>query len=209
MLDALGLRKPFIRDYSRLNFVYTVLSKRKLQWFVDTGRVSGWNDPRFPTIQGIMRRGMTVEALREFILGQGFSMSANLMEWDKIWTINKRIIDPVAPRYNAVASHQRVTLYLDNAADIDTVCTVDLHPKNAAVGRKAVTRSSRVLLEQDDAKLIKDGEEVRARLLPPSKPFPLPLLLCCRRRRACVLGEVHHDDKQAVVIRATVTYWSH
>ena len=72
--------------FSRLNFVYTVLSKRKLQWFVDTKRVEGWSDPRFPTIQGILRRGMTVEALKEFILGQGFSMSSNMMEWDKFWT---------------------------------------------------------------------------------------------------------------------------
>jgi glutamyl/glutaminyl-tRNA synthetase len=69
---------------SRLNFVYTVLSKRKLQWFVETKRVTGWDDARFPTIQGILRRGMRVEALREFILGQGFSMASNTMEWDKV-----------------------------------------------------------------------------------------------------------------------------
>ena len=105
---------------------------------------------------------MTVQALREFILGQGFSMSMNTMEWDKIWTINKRVIDPVAPRFTAVTKEQQAVLHLANFGDdsVPQVAMVDLHPKNKAVGSKTITRSSRVILEQDDAKLIKDGEEV-------------------------------------------------
>ena len=50
----MGMRQVHIWDYSRLNFVYTTLSKRKLQWFVDEGYADGWDDPRFPTVQGIM-----------------------------------------------------------------------------------------------------------------------------------------------------------
>jgi glutamyl-tRNA synthetase len=60
----LNLNKVTIYDYSKLNLVSTVLSKRKLNWFVKEGLVDGWDDPRFPTIQGIMRRGMTVQALK-------------------------------------------------------------------------------------------------------------------------------------------------
>jgi len=48
--------------------VYTVLSKRKLTWFVNAGMVEGWTDPRMPTVQGMLRRGLQLEALREFIL---------------------------------------------------------------------------------------------------------------------------------------------
>lgn len=51
MCEAAGLRKPFMWDFSRLNFKYAVLSKRKLQWFVDNKIVDGWDDPRFPTVQ--------------------------------------------------------------------------------------------------------------------------------------------------------------
>lgn len=79
-----------IWEYSRLNFEYTTLSKRKLLWFVEAGLVGGWDDPRFPTVRGSCRRGLTVEALREFILLQGASKNDNTMTWDKLWTMNKK-----------------------------------------------------------------------------------------------------------------------
>lgn len=98
IIEALGLRRPYIWEYSRLNMTHTVLSKRKLAWFVEKGLVDGWDDPRFPTVRGILRRGMTVEGLKEFIIAQGSSKSVVFMEWDKIWAFNKKVIDPVAVR---------------------------------------------------------------------------------------------------------------
>ena len=162
MIAALGLRAPLIRDYSRLNFVYTTLSKRKLTWFVNEGKVSGWNDPRMPTVQGILRRGMTVEALREFMLLQGFSMGTNMMEWDKIWTINKKVIDPVARRYTAVATEKAVECEVTGLVDGGGVelMTVDAHPKNKERGVKVVSKSGQLLLEYEDAITLAVGEEV-------------------------------------------------
>jgi glutamyl-tRNA synthetase len=70
---ALRLRHTHVHAFGKMNFVHTVLSKRKLTWFVEQGLVESWFDPRFPTIQGCVRRGMNVEALKNFIIGQGAS----------------------------------------------------------------------------------------------------------------------------------------
>lgn len=70
ILEEMGLRKVEIYEFSRLNMVYTLLSKRKLLWFVQNGKVEGWDDARFPTVQGIVRRGLKIEALIQFILQQ-------------------------------------------------------------------------------------------------------------------------------------------
>ena len=71
--SALSLRHVHIMSYGKMNFVNTVLSKRKLTWFVEQGLVDGWTDPRFPTVQGCVRRGVEVEALKRFIISQGAS----------------------------------------------------------------------------------------------------------------------------------------
>ncbi|KAJ4833216.1 hypothetical protein Tsubulata_051203, partial [Turnera subulata] len=70
ILQDMRLRKVNIYEFSRLNMVYTLLSKRNLRWFVENGKVEGWDDPRFPTVQGIVRRGLKIEALVQFILEQ-------------------------------------------------------------------------------------------------------------------------------------------
>jgi glutamyl/glutaminyl-tRNA synthetase len=88
----------------------TCLSNRKLKWIIEQGYVEGWEDPRFPTVQGIMRRGMTVMALSKFMLENGASKRTVNMEWDKIWATNKDIIDPVVPRYSAVVEKAIVKL---------------------------------------------------------------------------------------------------
>ncbi|XP_068619443.1 bifunctional glutamate/proline--tRNA ligase [Battus philenor] len=155
-IDALGLRKPYIWEYSRLSMTNTVLSKRKLTWFVEQGLVDGWDDPRMPTVRGVLRRGMTVEGLRQFIRAQGSSRSVVFMEWDKIWAINKKVIDPIAPRYTALEA-KPVPVNLKGITT-DSTLTVPLHPKNPDVGSKTVWVSPRLLIDQADAVTLKEGE---------------------------------------------------
>lgn len=159
VVDAVKLRRPMIQDFSRLNFAYTLLSKRKLQWFVDRGLVSGWDDPRFPTIQGMLRRGLTVEALREFVLSQGASKNITLMEPDKLWAVNKKIIDPIVPRYTAIAAH-RCPLMLSDGPTTPVHKSVLRHKKNLSLGNKVITYFNVVLIEKEDANMIETGEEV-------------------------------------------------
>uniref|UniRef100_A0A182Q3N8 Bifunctional glutamate/proline--tRNA ligase n=1 Tax=Anopheles farauti TaxID=69004 RepID=A0A182Q3N8_9DIPT len=155
-IEALGLRRPYIWEYSRLNMTNTVLSKRKLTWFVAEGLVDGWDDPRFPTVRGILRRGMTVEGLREFIIAQGSSKSVVFMEWDKIWAFNKKVIDPIAPRYTALENEQRVPVNVSGVQPGTMQAAV--HPKNADIGMKLVHYGPRVLIDMADAKELKEGE---------------------------------------------------
>ncbi|XP_055010679.1 bifunctional glutamate/proline--tRNA ligase isoform X2 [Boleophthalmus pectinirostris] len=157
-INALGIRKPYIWEYARLNLNNTVLSKRKLTWFVDQGYVDGWDDPRFPTVRGVLRRGMTVEGLKQFIAAQGGSRSVVNMEWDKIWAFNKKVIDPVAPRYTALSSSYVVPVSIPGATEGKK--EVPKHPKNADVGMKEVWYGPRVLVEGADAETFSEGEVV-------------------------------------------------
>uniref|UniRef100_A0A8C5TSX3 Bifunctional glutamate/proline--tRNA ligase n=1 Tax=Malurus cyaneus samueli TaxID=2593467 RepID=A0A8C5TSX3_9PASS len=126
IIEALGIRKPYIWEYSRLNLNNTVLSKRKLTWFVNEGL--------------------------------GSSRSVVNMEWDKIWSFNKKVIDPVAPRYTALLKDAVVPVNIPEAQE--EMKEVAKHPKNADVGLKPVWYSSRVLIEGADAETLAEGEVV-------------------------------------------------
>ncbi|KAJ4961096.1 hypothetical protein NE237_021006 [Protea cynaroides] len=160
ILEDMELRKVHIYEFSRLNMVYTLLSKRKLLWFVENGKVDGWDDPRFPTVQGIVRRGLKIEALVQFILEQGASKNLNLMEWDKLWTINKKIIDPVCPRHTAVVVEQRVMLTLMDGPEKPFVRIIPRHKKYEGAGSKATTYTKRIWIDHADAVCVSQGEEI-------------------------------------------------
>ncbi|KAJ5223744.1 Glutamyl-tRNA synthetase class Ib archaeal/eukaryotic cytosolic [Penicillium chermesinum] len=160
MLNALNLRYVQVWDFARMNFVRTLLSKRKLTKLVESGVVWGWDDPRFPTIRGIRRRGMTIPALREFILKQGPSKAVTLFDWATIWATNKKYIDPVAPRHTAIVTKNVVKANVLGGPETPYTEQRAKHAKNEAVGMKTVAFSSSIILEQEDAKLFKQDEEI-------------------------------------------------
>eukprot|EP00735_Rhodelphis_limneticus_P011142 TRINITY_DN4201_c0_g1::TRINITY_DN4201_c0_g1_i1::g.2092::m.2092 TRINITY_DN4201_c0_g1::TRINITY_DN4201_c0_g1_i1::g.2092 ORF type:complete len:618 (+),score=257.86,sp/O82462/SYEC_ARATH/57.03/0.0,tRNA-synt_1c/PF00749.16/1.4e-103,tRNA-synt_1c/PF00749.16/1.8e+03,tRNA-synt_1c_C/PF03950.13/7.7e-31,tRNA-synt_1c_C/PF03950.13/1.5e+04,tRNA-synt_1e/PF01406.14/0.0064,tRNA-synt_1e/PF01406.14/1.5e+04 TRINITY_DN4201_c0_g1_i1:156-1856(+) len=159
-LDHLKLRKVNMWEFSRLNFVYTLLSKRKLQWFVDKKMVEGWADPRFPTVQGMKRRGLTIEALQLFVLSQGASRNLNLMEWDKLWTINKKVIDPICPRYVAFNADSLTPFILEDGPETVECKSILRHKKNESLGHKITRYYKNVFLDTADANEIALGEEI-------------------------------------------------
>ncbi|KAI4092321.1 MAG: hypothetical protein LQ344_003566 [Seirophora lacunosa] len=160
MLDALNLRKVHIWDFARMNFIRTLLSKRKLAKFVETGVVWGWDDPRFPTIRGIRRRGMTIEALREFILKQGPSRNIVNLDWTTFWATNKKYIDPVAPRHTAIEKENAVTATVKGARVAAYTEDKPKHGKNPELGTKKVAYSSEILIDQVDAQAFAQDEEI-------------------------------------------------
>ncbi|TPP58441.1 Glutamyl tRNA synthetase cytoplasmic [Fasciola gigantica] len=169
--QVLGLRCPMVIDYSRLALQNTILSKRKLTWFVEEGLVDGWDDPRMPTVSGILRRGMTAEGLRQFILAQGSSRSSAQMEWDKIWAFNKKVIDPIAPRFTGLLLDPSVPqpspntpiglvpVRIHGQSEIQEKL-VAVHPKNESLGHRKIMVSPLVYVEHADATCFKEGENV-------------------------------------------------
>lgn len=158
--NAMGLRKVHILAYGKINFVHTVLSKRKLTWFVDNGHVDGWNDPRFPTIQGCIRRGMQVESLKNFIISQGASRRVINMEWDKFWSENKKILEDISPRYMAVTNNTKVLFTVTNIPNEVEGVLINVHPSKPELGQRIVRKYNKIYLEGDDCQLFSEGEEV-------------------------------------------------
>jgi glutamyl-tRNA synthetase len=140
------------------------MSKRKLAWLVDEKKVDDWSDPRFPTIQGVIRRGVSVKALREFILSQGASRNIVNLEWDSFWALNKAAYEPTALRLMAVEASGCVELDITNLPQYDNggvhAIITQQHPKDESMGMRPIRVSQKLLLEGEDAALIKDGEEV-------------------------------------------------
>ncbi|KEY75757.1 glutamyl tRNA synthetase [Aspergillus fumigatus] len=159
-LDTLKLRHVQIWDFARMNFIRTLLSKRKLTKLVNQGVVWGWDDPRFPTIRGIRRRGMTIPALREFILKQGPSKNITNLDWTLIWATNKKYIDPVAPRHTAILKKDMVKAIVKGGPATPYTEEKPKHGKNPAVGMKKVVFGNTVIFDQEDAKSFKQDEEI-------------------------------------------------
>lgn len=161
MQKAMKLKhKTNIKTFGKMNFVHTVLSKRKLNWFVENKKVEGWFDPRFPTIQGTIRRGVDVDALKSFVISQGASRRVITMEWDKFWSDNKMVLEQKAPRYMGVNTPGHVEVTLENVPAEITAHSVPLFPLLPEKGSRVCRRYNVVYIDQEDAAAVKEGDEV-------------------------------------------------
>lgn len=147
-------------SFTRTGFARTTLSKPRLTKLVDSGAVTGSEDPRIPTVRGMLRRGLTVQALREFILRQGASRNPGVVDWSILWAMNEEVIDPVAPYHTAVETRQMVTASVLNGPDTPYSKQKPRHPHNPAIGTRAVTYSLSILLDNKDAASLAIGAEV-------------------------------------------------
>jgi glutamyl-tRNA synthetase len=126
---------------------------------VDSGFVDGWDDPRMPTVRGVRRRGVTIPALREFILKQGPSKNIVNLDWFSFWATNKKHIDPISARYTAIASAAKVPVTVIGAREGVVTEQKDKHAK-FDLGKKKVVYSANILLEQADAQSFAKDEEI-------------------------------------------------
>lgn len=162
ILKALGLRRVRIHAFARVNFMNTVLSKRKLTWFVEQGHVTGWDDPRFPTVRGVVRRGIDITALRSFMYSQGASRNVVNLHWSTFWAENKKEIDKRAKRFMAIDKADHARLVVTNAPKESDFAFIETayHPKDSSLGQRAIRISSEILLETVDVEGIEVGEDI-------------------------------------------------
>ncbi|EON62950.1 glutamyl-tRNA synthetase [Coniosporium apollinis CBS 100218] len=159
-LKTLRLRHVYNWDFARMNFIRTLLSKRKLTKLVDAGVVWGWDDPRMPTVRGIRRRGCTIPALQEFILKQGPSKNIVNLDWTTFWATNKKYIDPIAARYTAVEQADAVSCTVVGARAAPYSEDKELHVKYKELGSKNVWYSQHIIIDQADAQSFAQDEEI-------------------------------------------------
>ena len=157
-------------EFARLNLTYTVLSKRKLLQLVNDGHVSGWDDPRMPTISGLRRRGVTAEAIRRFADEIGVAKRENVVDVGLLEFFAREDLNARASRVMAVLRPLKVVL--DNYPEGQTEeMDVANNPENADAGTRKVPFSRVLYIEQDDFRedppkkffRLAPGREVRLR----------------------------------------------
>jgi len=169
-VEQLGIYHPQQIEFDRLNLAYTLMSKRKLLHLVQQGLVSGWDDPRMPTISGMRRRGYTPEALQNFARGLGVSKTSGTTELSLLEYHVREDLNKSAPRVMAVLKPLRVVI--DNYPEglVEQMEAVN-NPEDASAGTRTVPFSKVLYIEEDDFREVpppkyfrlSPGKEVRLR----------------------------------------------
>jgi glutamyl-tRNA synthetase len=150
--DALGFRRLEVIQFSRFNFKGTPVSKRLLRPLVEKGVVSGWDDPRMPTVDGLKRRGIVPEAIREFTLQVGYTKTEHEYDWSILLSINRKILDPVSRRLYFVPDP--VPLAVDGAPRRRAV--IPFHPQ-MDLGSRAIDTSGEFYVSAGDVGSVSRG----------------------------------------------------
>jgi glutaminyl-tRNA synthetase len=157
-------------EFARLNLSYTVMSKRKLLQLVQQGHVSGWDDPRMPTISGLRRRGCTPESIRDFCARIGIARKENVIDMAQLEHSIRDDLNRRAPRVMTVLRPLKVVITNYPEGQVEYVDVVN-NPEDASAGKRQVPFSRELYIEQDDFRedppkkyfRLSPGKEVRLR----------------------------------------------
>jgi glutaminyl-tRNA synthetase len=169
-IQELGIFPSQQLEFDRLNLTYTLLSKRKLLQLVQEKRVSGWDDPRMPTLSGIRRRGYTPEALRNFVANIGVTKTNGTLELAMLEHFVREDLNRRAQRVMAVLRPLKIVI--DNYPEGQTEEMEAINnPEDESAGKRKVPFSRELYIEQDDFREVppkgyfrlSPGKEVRLR----------------------------------------------
>lgn len=148
-LDQLGVYHPQQIEFARLNLTYTVMSKRWLLRLVQGGHVSGWDDPRMPTLAGMRRRGYTPESIWDFAERIGVAKANSMVDLSLLEYCIREDLNANAPRAMAVLRPLRVVIENYPEGQVEEF-DVDNHPQRPELGARKVPFSRVLYIEQDD-----------------------------------------------------------
>jgi glutaminyl-tRNA synthetase len=149
LCDALEIYHPQQIEFARLNLTYTIMSKRRLLELVNEKHVSGWDDPRMPTLSGMRRRGFPAAAIRTFCERIGVGKSDSVIDMGTLEDCVREELNSVAPRAMGVLRPLKVTItnYPEGQAE---EFTVPCHPKDPAMGTRTIPFSRELYIDGDD-----------------------------------------------------------
>ncbi|MAM70813.1 MAG: glutamine--tRNA ligase [Gammaproteobacteria bacterium] len=171
VLDQLGLPShPQQIEFARLNINYTVMSKRKLRQLVEEGLVSGWDDPRMPTLAGMRRRGYTPSAIRNFCDAIGVTRTNSVVDVAMLEHALREDLDQHSPRAMAVLRPLKIVI-TDYPEDKIESLRLPCHPKNPEMGEREIPFRRELYIDRNDFeevpppgfKRLISGGEVRLR----------------------------------------------
>ena len=148
-LDALEVYHPQQIEFARLNLSYTIMSKRLLKQLVDDNHVSGWDDPRMPTLSGLRRRGYTPKAIRNFMDDIGVAKRDNVMEMAKLESALKSDLNKCCERRMAVLNPLKVVITNYPEGDDELLDAIN-NPEDETAGKRQVPFGRELYIEQDD-----------------------------------------------------------
>ena len=169
-IEQLGIYHPQQIEFDRLSLTYTLMSKRKLRRLVQEGHVSGWDDPRMPTIAGMRRRGYTPEGIRNFCARLGVSKTNGITEFGLLEYFIREDLNRRAPRVMAVLRPLRLVIDNYPADQVEQMEAVN-NPEDTSAGTRTVPFSRVLYIEQEDFRedppkqyfRLSPGREVRLR----------------------------------------------
>jgi len=142
---------PKQREFARLNLSYTIMSKRKLLKLVEEGIVTGWDDPRMPTISGLRRRGYTPNSIRKFIEKVGVAKRENVIDVSLLEFCIREDLNKTAPRVMAVLDPLKVVI-TNYPEDKEEWFEAENNPEDASAGSRKVPFSREIYIEKEDFK---------------------------------------------------------
>ncbi len=156
ILEKLGLRKPHMIEFSRLEFNGLPVSKRKLKPLIENGIIKTWDDPRLPTLVAMRRRGFVPEAIRRFVLSLGLTLAETKPPFESLEAFNRKLIEPESIRLFFVRDPVEVIIL--NASPREAI--MKNHP-NFDFGSRRVNVKDSVYISNEDAIKLSIGHELR------------------------------------------------